>query len=143
LKSKEVDLTNLALDIARKNAFSKELIERLEKLQVVEKDKQENQLKDTIRFVNNHLSVGEDLALLQENIVDINQRFYEKLDDQFENLSSNDKYMLGLIRLNLSNKEIATIKGISPGSAKVLRYRLRKKLNLTPDVDFATFLREL
>ncbi|MEN0051334.1 MAG: tetratricopeptide repeat protein, partial [Bacteroidota bacterium] len=47
LKSKEVDLTNLALDIARKNAFSKELIERLEKLQVVEKDKQENQLKDT------------------------------------------------------------------------------------------------
>lgn len=143
LENKEKDLTNFALDIARKNEFSNEIINRLDELQKTQKENVKTKLRDISIFVNNHLRINEDMALLQDNINEINQAFYQKLDEKFDNLSTNDKYALGVIRLNLSNKDLATIKGISSGSAKVLRYRLRKKLRLTPDIDLVYFLQNL
>lgn len=143
LNNKQSDLTNLALDIARKNDFSNQLVNKLEDLQQSKTETLKTKLRDIILFVGNHLRINEDLATLQSNIEQINQTFYLKLDTKFSNLSANDKYVLGLIRLNLSNKDIAAIKGISAGSAKVLRYRLRKKLELQSEVDFASFLQRL
>lgn len=143
LNNKQSDLTNLALDIARKNDFSNKLVNKLNDLQQSKTETLKTKLHNIILFVGNHLRINEDLATLQNNIEQINQNFYLKLDTNFSNLSANDKYVLGLIRLNLSNKDIAAIKGISAGSAKVLRYRLRKKLALTPEIDFAIFLQRL
>lgn len=143
LKNKQGDLTNLALDIARKNEFSNQLAEELDSLQKEKTETIKLRLREIILFIANHLRISEDLALLQTNVEQINQAFYRSLDEQFGNLSSNDKYVLGLIRLNLSNKDIAAIKGISVGSAKVTRHRLRKKLNLSPEVDFTDFLQKL
>lgn len=143
LDNKESDLTNLALDIARKNDFSNKLVNKLDDLQQSKAETLKAKLHNIIIFVSNHLRINEDLSTLQNNIEQVNQTFYLKLDTKFSNLSANDKYALGLIRLNLSNKDIAVIKGISTGSAKVLRYRLRKKLELTPDIDFAVFLQKL
>lgn len=140
LENKQADLTNLALDIARKNEFSTQLINQLDELQKTKTDAFKTKLRDINFFVTNHLRISEDLALLQTNVDYINQTFYKNLDAKFEKLSANDKYMLGLIRLNLSNKDIAVIKGISAGSAKVMRHRLRKKLGLKPEMDFASFL---
>lgn len=143
LKYQQADLTNLALDIARKNQFSNELINQLKNLQKTKPNTWQSQLKNTIIFVSDHLRINEDLEQLQTNIGEINQAFYEKLDAQFSNLSANDKYVLGLIRLNLSNKEIGMIKNISSGSAKTARHRLRKKLGLKPEIDLVGFLKKI
>lgn len=143
LENKKVDLTNLALDISRKNKFSDELIEKLEKLQ---KEKPENvkiQLRDIIQFAISHLQINEDLAILQKNVDQINQEFYQKMETKFGKLSSNEKYLSGLLRLNLTNKDIAAIRGISVNSAKMSRYRLRKKLGLKQEADIRTFLQKI
>ena len=140
LENKKGDLTNLALDISRKNEFSIQLIEKLEALQKKRPDEIKANLKEVIQYTSNHLQINEDLALLHNNVEQINHEFYQKLDQQFKNLSSNEKYLSGLIRLNLSNKEIASIKGISVNSAKMNRYRLRKKLGLKPEEDIVGFL---
>jgi len=42
----------------------------------------------------------------------------------------------------MTNKEVAMNRGISTASAKMARYRLRKKLNLTPKDDIIAFLRD-
>lgn len=143
LNSKEADLTNLALDIGRKNDFANQLMAQLEDLQKVQPADLKSKLRDVLVLLNDNLQVSEDLQVLQANVSEINQLFYQKLDQQFQGLTANDKYILGLIRLNLSNKDIAKVKGISADSAKVMRYRLRKKLKLTPDVDITSFLQNL
>lgn len=142
LSNKEKDLTNLAIDIARKNEFSKDLIEKLDGIIQSKNKIEKSELQKVIYYFHNQLKANEDISLLHKNVNEINQAFYQKLDNRFEKLSTNDKYVLGLIRLNLSNKEISSIKGISTSSAKVLRYRLRKKLQLTPDIDIVKFLQE-
>ena len=140
LHNQRVDLTNLALDIGRKNEFSTELINRLESIKKADSSLKEKELEKIIKFVNSQTQTNKEITLLQKNIAQINQSFYQNLENQFSNLTANDKYMSGLIRLNLSNKDIATIKGISLSSAKMSRYRLRKKLGLDPETDIVDFL---
>jgi len=142
LGGKKKDLTNLAIDITRRNVFFEKLLERLNGLTSSKNAIDVVEIQKIINYLNSGLKGKEELNVLHKNIDEINQAFYQKLDERFEKLSVNDKYVLGLIRLNLSNKEIASIKSISPSSAKVLRYRLRKKLQLSSDVDIVKFLQE-
>ncbi|MEM9823305.1 MAG: hypothetical protein AAF985_19645, partial [Bacteroidota bacterium] len=142
LMNKQSDLTNLALDIKRKNQFSNELIERLNQLQKTNPNEIKFALKEINSFAINHLQISEDLELLQSNVDKVNRAFYEKLEKNFGELTANEKYLAGLIRLNLSNKDVAAIRGISTSSAKMSRHRLRKKLQLSPDQDIVGFLQK-
>lgn len=143
LENKKGDLTNLALDIGRKNKFSNKLIEKLEALEKEKPKKMKAQLREIIQYAISNLQINEDLDILQKNVDQINQAFYQKMETRFGKLSANEKYLAGLLRLNLSNKDIATLRGISVSSAKMSRYRLRKKLNLDADEDIQAFLQRL
>ena len=142
LQNQKIDLTNLALDISRKNEFSTELINRLESAKDKNSSQKDKELEEIVKFVNSQTQTNKEITFLQKNITQINQSFYQNLENQFSNLTVNDKYLSGLIRLNLSNKDIANIKGISLSSAKMGRYRLRKKLELNPDTDIVDFLQQ-
>jgi len=115
LTNKQSDLTNLALDIGRKNKFSNQLIDQLDKLKKLKPEEIKPQLREVISFAVNHLQINE----------------------------ANEKYLAGLVRLNLSNKDVAAIRGISASSAKMSRHRLRKKLGLNPEEDIVVFLQEV
>ncbi|MEL6971711.1 MAG: tetratricopeptide repeat protein [Bacteroidota bacterium] len=143
LDNKKSDLTNLALDISRKNDFSNQLIERLDQIKSAKSSDVRGQLKSVTSFVINHLQINEDLAILQENVETVNKEFYQKLEQNFGELTATDKHLAALIRLNLSNKEVAVIRGISTASAKMSRHRLRKKLGLEPQEDITRFLQDI
>ncbi len=63
----------------------------------------------------------------------IHSDFFTKLKNKYKDLSSNDLKHCALIRMNLSLKQAADIFGVGPGSVKVARYRLKKKMNLDDD----------
>ena len=48
--------------------------------------------------------------------------------------------LCGLLRLNLQNKEIAILRGVSEDAIKMARYRLSKKMNLETEKEVAVFL---
>lgn len=144
LNSKKQDLTNLALDISRKNSFATKIHDRLQDLvKVNDPSERKKGIQALSRIVSNHLRLNEDAQEFQVNIETVNHDFFNKLDQQFEGLTTNDKHLCGLIRLNLSSKDIAAIKNISTKSVEMGRYRLRKKLNLRPEEDLAEFLQNL
>lgn len=62
---------------------------------------------------------------------EVHRSFYEKLQQQFPDLSPNERRLCAFLRLNMSSKEISTITGQSIHSIQVARTRLRKKLHLT------------
>jgi tetratricopeptide (TPR) repeat protein len=142
LENKQEDLTDFALDIERKNRFSRELAERLEALRKTLPAMYFSQLDELIRFTQGHDQLNEQLETVQENVDQVNHEFHQKLKEAFPNLTSSDRALAGLLRLNMTNKEVATNRGISTASAKMARYRLRKKLNLVPTDDINAFLRD-
>ncbi len=67
--------------------------------------------------------------------------FYKKLNEQFPNLSANEKKLCAFLKLNMSTKDIGSITYQSVKSISVARSRLRKKLNIeSEDVNLANYL---
>lgn len=69
--------------------------------------------------------------------------FYQRLSDQFPDLTENDKRLATLLRLGFSSKEIAPLLNISPKSVEIIRYRLRKKINLKKGDNLIQFINNL
>ena len=143
LENQQGDLTDFALDIERKNRFSKELADRLAGLRKMLPAQLRPQLDELIHFIDGHDQLNEHLEAVQGNVDQVNHEFHQKLRKAFPNLTSSDRTLAGLLRLNMTNKEVATNRGISTASAKMARYRLRKKLSLSSSDDIIAFLREI
>lgn len=70
----------------------------------------------------------------------VHNNFLVTLKTKYPLLSPTDLKMCAYLRLNLSSKEIAQLLNISPKGVEISRYRIRKKLGLTPDVNLYAFL---
>lgn len=71
----------------------------------------------------------------------VHSGFYHALEAISEDLTMHDKRVCALIILNFSNREIATLLNIESKSVTVLKYRIKKKLNLDESVDLDTALK--
>lgn len=143
LAYKNKDITTLSLDIVRKNDFSVALKEQLDGLAAKLPTTAAAEIRGIQIFTDMHLQTNEDLVTLQTNVDQVNQAFHQKLDTIANGLSQTDRQLCGLLRLNLSAKEIAVIRNITPKSVKMARYRLRKKLGLHEKEDIIAFLQDL
>ena len=62
---------------------------------------------------------------------DVNQEFYDKLNEQHPDLTVNERKICAFLFLDMSTKEIENITGQSLNSINLARTRLRKKLGIT------------
>lgn len=76
----------------------------------------------------------------ETRFVSVNKSFYDKLHEQFPDLTPGDDKLCALIKLNLSSKDMAKLMGISIESVHTTRYRLRKKLGLSRDENLTEFI---
>jgi DNA-binding CsgD family transcriptional regulator len=60
--------------------------------------------------------------------------FFDKLKQQFPDLTPSEQRLLALMKLKLSKREMAGMLGIAPDSIKKTRQRIRKKINVMDDV---------
>lgn len=140
LENKKKDLTDFGLEISR----SKEFVSQLkQKIELVRKSPSQKDMEEIIGHMVSYNSNNSALSLFQENVDEVNHEFKEKLKSQFPKLSNNEIQICQFLRLNLSSKEIASIKNISTDSMKVLRHRLRKKLALESKTDISVFLHSI
>ncbi len=144
LEFKNKDLTNFALDIARKNEFSQKIHNGLHLIhQSSDPNFRKDKIKELLILTASHLKVNDDIREFQMNVEKVNQDFFHQLSERFPELTNTEKQLCGLLRLNLSTKDIANIRNISPKSVEMGRYRLRKKLNLEANEDINAFLQQL
>jgi len=139
LAHKKSDLTDFAIDISRNQSFIKELLLRLKDLKKRKKIDPDS-ISNLISFTSGHSIIDDNLKLFQENVNKVNYEFTNLLVERFPMLTQNEVQLCSLLRLKLSSKEIASVKNITPDSVKVLRSRLRKKLNLDSKQDLQQFI---
>ena len=72
----------------------------------------------------------------------VHNNFLSTLKTRFPQLSPTDLKLCAYLRLNLSSKEIAQLLSISLKGVEVSRYRIRKKLNLSTEINLYDFLTE-
>lgn len=96
----------------------------------------ENQRRLT-RLIDNDTNT-ELLQHLDDELEQVHSSLFAKLVRQHPKLTGNNLRLISYIKMHLSNKEIADLLYISPGSVKVAKNRLKKKLELgsSESIDF-------
>ncbi|WP_066219176.1 tetratricopeptide repeat protein [Formosa haliotis] len=143
LETRSKDLTTNVMYLIKKNELISEISLRL--IALKRDMKKENQ-KDIQKIIMD-LQTAKDDAIWDEFEVRFNQvynEFYERLNERFPNLTSNEKKICAFLKLNLTSKEICTLTRQSTNSLNVARTRLRKKLGLNnTQVNLTTFLENI
>ena len=123
-------------------------------LKLIEKEAFIDSLKETLSGGKGEIKRQEVIQLVQSQsngsidtwkefearFVSVNKTFYEKLTRQFPRLTQGDLKLCALVKLNFSSKEMAKLMGISVESVHTTRHRLRKKLNLSRDINLTEFI---
>jgi DNA-binding CsgD family transcriptional regulator len=139
LHHKKKDLTNVVANLTYKRKFIDEVQGKLKSI----KEKPETELSDNItlliREFNNYKSVDKNIEVLQSDIDKVNLSFFKKLGDKYPLLTEKEKEMCGLFTLNLTSKDIAIIRNITPNAVKKARQRIRKKLPISGDEKLTSF----
>ena len=81
--------------------------------------------------------------ILDENMEKLHVEFEKKLIQHYPKLTKTEREICGLIRANMSIKDISNIKGVSSASVQSARYRIRKKLGLEKGEELHKFIQNL
>lgn len=93
-----------------------------------------------IRLIKDVEKKDQELDHLSVHFNHVNTEFFNKLKDLYPDLSQNDLKFCAYLCMNLSSKEMAQLMNVTIKAVEVGRYRLRKKLQLKPDVNLYEFL---
>jgi AraC family chitin signaling transcriptional activator len=141
-KSKE--LANYTMLLVKKRELLSEMHEELKELkELVRNDASRQKLRDLIKRINTNLQDEEHIKVFEANFERVHHEFFNELKAFFPDLTQKELRLCAFVRMNLTNKEIASILNISVRGVETARYRLRKRLSLNHEEDMAEFLEKL
>jgi DNA-binding CsgD family transcriptional regulator len=144
LEARRKEFIDMAFNLTEQRLFLDEINQRLDEVLHEEDSLQlKTNLKSIQNVIQQKLTFSAEKAAFYGEVEKIHKDFKIKLQTSFPELSEQDRKLATLIRLNLSNKEIATLLSISPKSVEVSRYRLKKKLGLDKNANLSEFIHHL
>ena len=132
LISKERELTALTMQLAN---IQDSVISILEKATLEFNDNKESKFFVFAKDIRSVFSQKEYWSEFMIKFTQIHPNFNSNIKEKYPVLSSKDISFCSLIKLNLSNKEIANLLQVSHESVITKKYLLKKKLALTADQD--------
>jgi len=141
LSFKSRELATSTMGIIKKNEFLISLKEKLkrhkEQLGTRYPDKYYNEL---IKKIDSNITGDDDWKTFEYNFNLAHETFLQSLKSEYPDLTPSDLRLCAFLRINLTSKEIAPLLGISVRGVENHRYRVRKKLDLSPDTDLTDFI---
>lgn len=130
IEGQNQELAGVTMNLVRKNEM---ILELKENLQLFQKKPEEVSLRSIILKLNSRLSSEKDWEAFEHHFTRVHQSFFTDLKKAYPSLTAGDLRLAAYLRMNLSSKEIAPLLHISVRSLENKRYRLRKKLGLSPE----------
>jgi|GEM_PF-4875611 len=140
LENKNRELAAFAIQMAHNSDTNKGLSSKIAKLKEQMHDTDSNSLLDSLITELQPLKEGSTWKEFEVRFLEVHPAFYAILMEKYPNLTANEKKMCAFLRLNMTTKEISAITQQSLLSLKMARARLRKKLQISPDVNLIKFL---
>lgn len=141
LRSRE--LSAHTLHIIRKNQLLEEVHNKLESMVRDDKRDQKKQLKQLQLQIHHNFNHDQHWDEFRGIFEQVHQSFFDNLKKYCDHLTASDLRLVALLKMNIGSGDIATLLNISQDSLRVVRYRLRKKLNLQQGESLTTFIQSL
>ncbi len=141
-KSKE--LANYTMLLVKKRELLTDLRDEMKEIKdSTSNERLKGQLRELTRKIGIHLMNEEHIKVFESNFEWVHHEFFNELKTHFPDLSAKELRLCALVRMNLTNKEIAPILNISTRGVETARYRLRKRLSLGQEENMVEFLEKL
>ncbi|HOT15601.1 MAG TPA: triple tyrosine motif-containing protein [Bacteroidales bacterium] len=139
LKSRQKELASATMNIAQKNEKFLEIKEKLLTIDV-QSDKEKRKINSLVKILDDEINDESYWEQFEMHFNLLNDNFLKKLQKEFPNLTHKDLKMCAFLRMNLSNKEIASLLNITLRGVEASRLRLRRKLKLEKDSPLTEFI---
>jgi len=136
-------IANLAMNLTLKKETEKAFLTKINELKRKKNIDTEQTLRDLQLSVSNLLSIDKKIIHTDLETDEVNRKFKKILLNLHPGLSKSDLEYCCYFRLNLSAKEIGSIQGISDASVRVLKNRIKNKLDLQSDQSLNEYLNSL
>jgi DNA-binding CsgD family transcriptional regulator len=131
IKNRNQELAFSTYNNIKKNDLLINLKNHIFKLNDVKKEKELSpKMRSIVKRIDIELKETYDWVKFEFHFKKSNPDFFSKLDDLHPDLTPNDIRICAFIKLNIPNKQMASLLNINPKSLEMTRYRLRKKLGL-------------
>ncbi len=144
VKHKSKELANSTMAIIKKNEFLLEIkkivADQKEQLGTRYPDKYFNHI---ISKIDKNITSHDDWQLFETNFERAHEQFLTKIKEINPQLTPGDLRLCAYLRMNLYSKEIAPLLGISVRGVENHRYKLRKKLHLSPEENITDYILKL
>jgi DNA-binding response OmpR family regulator/DNA-binding CsgD family transcriptional regulator len=145
LESKKKETVDYAKFLAGKNEFFHSLIENLKDF-ILHENLSDSQAR-TMRNYINELTISNNMLKGYEQFTELFNKLHPSFNAALDllevSLTDHEKQMMSFVKLNLSNKEIATLMAVSLAAVEKGKYRLKQKLNLEQDVNLNDYVNSL
>lgn len=136
IQLREQELTSITLQLANLQDQISSIIEN----ESSGTDSKSNSVKSSLQQIIKQKDYWKEFSI---KFGQIHPNFNDKLQERFPILTKNDINFCSLLKLNLSNKEIATLLQISHESVITKKYRIKKKINIQDDNEFQKIISEI
>lgn len=134
------EITSKAMFLLEKDNLIHQISNKLKDTLPQVKEENQNILQSVINELKSAVNVKrwEEFEMYFNKV---NPAFFDKLNQEFPNLTINERKLCALLSMQMSTKEISNITGQTNHSVNIARGRLRKKLNIDhTDIELVSFL---
>ena len=144
LKNKSQQLSNVAINVVRKNEILQEIRDELQQVkQELGQQLPNIHYQKLLNSIERNVAGKDDWVLFEENFNEVHDEFFKKLKNICPSISPSELRLAACLRMNLSSKEMAPVLGISVRGIEIKRYRLRKKLELDNDSNLTEYMMDI
>jgi tetratricopeptide (TPR) repeat protein len=136
------EITTYSMLVSNKN----QMLKQIQELTVQLSDNKENITKSTKKIeeiVQSNLNIDEEWDNFKMHFHKVHPLFFEKLKQHCDDLTEENLKMCAYIKMRMTTKQIAQLLNVIPSSIITSRYRLKKKLQLTDEVELDGFIGDL
>lgn len=132
------------MHLVQKGEMLAKIKEQMEHLKNTTGDvKNSDDLKKIIRVLSDEEKIDKQWEQFTKHFDNVHSDFLSTLKNKYPSLSPNELKLSAYLRMNLSTKEMAQLMNISVRGVEISRYRLRKKLGMSTDVNLFDFLMQV
>jgi len=143
LEAKNKDIVSIITDKKIRTNFLKLLLERMALFVNINNEAKSSGLLSIINDVKSQIKLENRLSVLESDINNVNNNFEAIIMERYPSLSKTEREICAFIKLNLSIKETAIIRGVSQDSIKMARSRIRKKLKLNSKDELDKYIQSI
>jgi DNA-binding CsgD family transcriptional regulator len=140
LQKKDRQISDLQIKLDLKKSFEDDLIKTITEVESIENFDSKmiiNELKTKLQNLN---EIDKKQLTKKSTVFDDRGLFQKELENLHPELSYQERLLCSYFRLHLSSKEISVIEGITNGTVRVYKNKIKKKIGLTQDESLNEYL---